>query len=137
MANGQVRTGVTVLRVSVASVFVVHGLTRTILGTVDDFGGFLAASGLPAGMAIAWVITIVEMFGGSLLAMGLGVRPLLLWFGLQIAAGILTVHGKVGWFVVGAGRNGAEYSVLILACLIVVALTDSIAYRAWPRANAR
>jgi putative oxidoreductase len=137
MANGQARVGVTLLRASVASVFVVHGLTRTILGTVDDFGAFLETSGLPTGVVIAWVITIVEMLGGTLLAIGLGVRPLVLWFGLQIAAGILMVHGKVGWFVVGAGRNGAEYSALILACLIVVALTDSIAYRARPQADPR
>lgn len=137
MANGQARTGATVLRAAVASVFVVHGLTRTILGTVDDFGAFLAASGVPGGVVIAWIISIVEVFGGSLLVLGLSVRPLALWFGLQIAAGIFMVHGKVGWFVVGGGRNGAEYSVLILACLTVVALTDSIAYRAWPRANAR
>ena len=27
-----------------------------------------------------------------------------------------------GWFVVGLGRNGMEYSVLIIACLVAVLL---------------
>ena len=129
MTNGKTRTGVTILRVAVASIFIIHGMTRAILGTVDDFGGFLSSSGLPAGLAIAWTITIVEIVGGLALAAGLAVGPLALWFGVQIAVGILMVHGKAGWFVVGAGRNGAEYSILILACLFVVALTDSTAYK--------
>jgi putative oxidoreductase len=128
------RWGATVLRCAVASVFIVHGVTRTVLGTVDDFGAFLSGSGLPAGAAVAWVLTVVEIVGGVLLALGLVVRPLALWFGAEIAAGIVMVHGKAGWFVVGAGRNGAEYSALIIACLLVVALTDSASYRVRPGA---
>ena len=114
---------------AVASVFVIHGVTRTVLGTVDDFGGFLAISGWPAGHALAWLLTIMEIVGGLALALGFQVRPLTLWFGVQIAVGIVMVHAQAGWFVVGAGRNGAEYSVLIIACLAAVALTDSIAHR--------
>jgi putative oxidoreductase len=129
MADGRTRLGVTVLRVAVASVFVIHGVARTLLGGVDDFGAFLSGSGLPAGPGIAWTLTLVEIAGGLALAAGLAVRPLALWFGAQIAAGILMVHAKAGWFVVGAGRNGTEYSALILACLLVAALTDAASYR--------
>ena len=128
MANRRTRVGVTILRAAVASVFVIHGVTRFV-GGVDGLAGFLSSSGLPAGLAIAWTLTIVEIVGGLVFATGLAVRPLVLWFGVEIAMGILMVHGKEGWFVVGAGRNGSEYSVLILACLLVVALTDSTAYR--------
>ena len=32
----------------------------------------------------------------------------------------------LGWFVVGAGRNGMEYSVLLIACLL------ANAWRWWP-----
>jgi putative oxidoreductase len=113
----------------VASIFVIHGVTRLVLGTVGGFGGFLAGAGIPGGAALAWVLTLVEVGGGLALALGLGVRPLALWFGGQIATGIVLVHAPVGWFVVGAGRGGAEYSVLIIACLVAVALTDQVAYR--------
>jgi putative oxidoreductase len=129
MTDGQARAGATILRVAVASVFVIHGVARTSLGIVGPFGAFLSSSGLPAGTAVAWLITVVEMAGGVALALGFGVRPLVLWFGVQMATGIILVHAKAGWFVVGAGRNGAEYSILIVACLLVVALTESIAYR--------
>ena len=123
----QVRAGVTILRVVVASVFVIHGITRTVLGTVGGFGGFIESWGFPAGVAVAWAITITEMLGGASLAVGYGVRPLAGWFIIQIAVGIAMVHAANGWFVVGAGRNGVEYSVLIIASLLSVALTDPIA----------
>jgi putative oxidoreductase len=126
MANEQTRWGVTVLRAAVASVFIIHGVTRTALGTVDDFGGFLSSSGFPAGVALAWILTLVEIIGGVVFVAGLTVRPLALWFGMELAMGIVMVHGREGWFVVGAGRNGPEYSALILACLLVIALTDSV-----------
>jgi putative oxidoreductase len=121
--------GVTLLRVAVAGVFVIHGIARATLGGVEPFGGFLTASGFPAGAGIAGTITVVEVVGGLVLALGHFVRPLAAWFGLQIAAGIALVHAREGWFVVGAGRNGVEYSALILVCLLVVVLTDSLAHR--------
>jgi putative oxidoreductase len=125
----QVRWGATLLRVAVASVFVIHGLARAVHAGVTPFGGYLSSSGFPAGPAIAWTLTIVEIVGGVALALGLLVRPLCAWFAAQIATGIAMVHGPVGWFVVGLGRNGAEYSVLILACLAAVALTASASWR--------
>jgi putative oxidoreductase len=131
-ATAQARTGITLLRVAAASVFVIHGAARAGLGIVDDFGGYLSSSGFPAGTAVAWAITLVEIVGGLLLALGLFVRPLALWFAVQIAAGVVMIHGRVGWFVVGAGRNGAEYSALILVCLLAVVLTDSLAYKVRP-----
>jgi putative oxidoreductase len=119
---------VTLLRAAVASVFVIHGVARARLGIVDDFGGFLGAVGFPAGVAVAWALTAVEIAGGLALAAGLLVRPLAAWFAAQIAAGIALVHAREGWFVVGAGRNGVEYSALILVCLLVVAMTDPLAH---------
>lgn len=44
--------------------------------------------------------------------------------------GIVLVHAPHGWFVVGAGRNGMEYSVLLIVCLLLLAL------QAWPRREA-
>jgi putative oxidoreductase len=123
----RVRVGLTLLRVAVALLLVIHGLARASLGLVDDFGGVLNQWGFPQGHTLAWTITIVEVVGGTALAAGWLVRPLALWFAFQLSAGIYYVHGHAGWFVVGAGRNGAEYSVLLLVCLAVIALGDDAA----------
>lgn len=85
--------------------------------------------GFPAGLTLAWTITIVEIVGGALLAAGMFVLPLCAWFAFQLLMGIYLIHGRVGWFVVGAGRNGVEYSVLLMLCLIVIAMTRTTALR--------
>lgn len=113
----------TIVRVVVSLLLVVHGVARLSLGIVDDFGGFLSMVGFPAGSAIAWTITIVEIVGGLLLAVDLLRLPLSIYFAFQLLIGIILVHGSEGWFVVGAGRNGVEYSVLLIACLAAIAYT--------------
>jgi len=129
LMSNQVRLGVTLLRVTVASVFVIHGITRLMNAGVGGFGEFIGSWGLPAGVALAWAITVVEVLGGMSLAAGYGVRVLAAWFAIVIGTGIVMVHASDGWFVVGAGRNGAEYSVLIIASLVAVAMTDPVALR--------
>ena len=119
------RAGQVVLRATVAVILIVHGIARVMLGGVAPFGEFLGAQGFPAGFALAWIITVVEIAGGVALALGFLVRPLCVFFFVQIAAGIVLVHARAGWFVVGAGRNGIEFSVLILAALVCVALTTN------------
>jgi putative oxidoreductase len=42
-------------------------------------------------------------------------------FAAVYACGIWLVHAAAGWFVVGLGRNGMEYSVLIITCLLALA----------------
>jgi putative oxidoreductase len=122
-----------VLRVGTAAMMIIHGAARAWLGIVDDFGVVLNTWGFPAGFALAWTITIVEIAGGALLAAGVLVRPLCAWFAFQLLMGIYLIHGRVGWFVVGAGRNGMEYSVLLLLCLAVIAMTSGAARRFAPR----
>jgi putative oxidoreductase len=122
-----------VLRVAVALLLIIHGVARASLGIVDDFGGFLTSAGLPFGPAVAWALTGVEIAGGLALAAGFLVLPLCLWFAVELATGIALVHAPHGWFVVGAGRNGVEFSVLLIVCLAVIALEHG--GRAWPSSS--
>jgi putative oxidoreductase len=113
----------TLVRAGTALILVIHGIARARLGIVDDFGVVLGQWGFPAGLWLAWAITLVEIAGGAALAAGLFVRPLALWFIVQLAAGIYLIHAAAGWFVVGAGRNGVEFSILLIICLAALALS--------------
>lgn len=117
----QQRYAVVFLRVVVAMFMVTHGVTRISLGIVDDFGGFFETIGIAYGLYLAWAITIFEIVAGLLLAAGFRVKILAALFIAELATGIALVHAKEGWFVVGAGRNGAEFSILLIAALIVIA----------------
>ena len=112
------------LRLAVAVLLFVHGAARIANGTVDDFGGFLGSQGFPLGFYLAWGLTIFELVGSVLLAAGFYTWIIALLFTAELAAGIALVHWKEGWFVVGAGRNGMEFSVLLIASLFAIAFAN-------------
>ena len=112
------------IRVVLAALMFVHGAARISNGTVDDFGGFLGSQGIPLGFFIAWAITLYEIIGSVLLAVGLYTWVIALLFAVELAVGVTMIHWKEGWFVVGAGRNGAEYSALLIASFLAVAYAN-------------
>ena len=112
------------LRIVAAGLLLIHGVARIYLGIVDDFGEFLTLKAFPLGFYLAWAITIFEIIGSIILASGYYVSVLALIFAVHLLAGILLVHLKDGWFVVGAGRNGVEYSVLLIAVFLTIAVAN-------------
>lgn len=113
--------GLQCIRIVLAALLFVHGAARLRLDAVDDFGAFLDGRGIPLGLAVAWGVTLYELVASPLLALGRGVSAIALGFAAIYACGLWLVHWPQGWFVVGAGRDGMEYSVLILACLFGLA----------------
>ena len=117
MANFEKDQGIAVVRITVAILLGIHGIARIALGIVDDFGGFLSQVGLPLGVVWAWGVTIFELAGAVFLILRKHVVLVATLFIIELLAGIILVHWQEGWFVVGAGRNGVEYSVLLIVCL--------------------
>ncbi len=113
--------GWTLLRLVLAGLIAAHGWARWWSDAVTPFGSWLESLGFPFGMAIAVGITAFEILGTLLLAWGrFLVLPLTLVYAAIYATGIVLVHAPAGWFVVGLGRNGVEYSVLLITCLLCV-----------------
>jgi putative oxidoreductase len=110
-----------VLRIAVGVMLAAHGAIRLSAGTVNGFGEFLNAKGFIIGPAIAWFLTAFEITGGLVMATGYWVKWIAALFMSEIAMGIILVHANNGWFVVGYQSGGAEYSVLILLSLLVIA----------------
>jgi putative oxidoreductase len=116
--------GIVLVRVAVAGLLAIHGLARILAGAVEPFGEFLTARGLPFGGVLAWSLSIFEVGGGALLALGRWPVPIAALLALELVAGIALVHAAEGWFVVGLGRNGVEYSVCLIAALTGVILSE-------------
>ena len=108
------------LRFVVAMLLAAHGVARWTQGGVPPFGEFLTGQGMPFGVAIAWAITVWELVAGLVLAAGRWVAPIAVVFIAILGTGIALVHAPNGWFVVGLGRNGVEYSVLLIASLLAL-----------------
>ncbi len=109
-------------RLLLALLIGVHGWYRLLHGGSPVFGEWLAGEGVPLPDAVAWGITIAEIIGSACLAIGACVRPFALLFIAIYTMGIVLIHAVEGWFVVGAGRNGMEYSLLLIGSLALVAL---------------
>lgn len=108
------------LRWTLAILIGIHGWARLLSDAVLPFGSWLDSIGFPFGVAIASLITAFEIIGTPLLAWGRLVPVLAAIYAGIYAVGIVLVHAPEGWFVVGLGRNGAEYSVLLIVCLLCV-----------------
>jgi len=115
------RQALLALRLTVATLIFIHGSFRLLSGGVAGFGEFLDGNHIPLGSVVAWAITLIEISGTPALALGRWVRPLALYYVAELSVGIALVHASEGWFVVGGGRNGAEYSLLLIACFLVLA----------------
>lgn len=120
-------TGLDVVRVAASLIMLIHGCTRLYLQGVPVFGTWLAAQGVPAGVAVAGCVTAFEIVGAAALLARRAVVPVCLGFLVTLGCGVALVHAREGWFVVGAGRNGMEFSALLLANFA------GLAWAHWPK----
>ena len=115
------------LRLVIAGLLAAHGWARLIASGVAPFGAWLDSQHVPLGFYVAAGVTAYEIIGTPVLAAGRWVTWLSLVYVAIYATGLVMVQLPAGWFVVGLGRNGMEYSVLLIVCLA------SLAYVHWPR----
>lgn len=108
------------LRVIIGFIFISHGVARLFYWSILDFGGFLNSIGLIVGVPLAWVITIGEIVSGACMILGFKVRYCVIFHLLVIVPGIFIIHLPNGWFTVGHGSGGIEYSLLLVAVLIYI-----------------
>lgn len=126
-ANSMIPVSMILFRFLVAGMIAAHGWARMLADAIVPFGDYLDAQGFPFGHLIAWGITVFEIVGTILIMAGSRYIPYLCGVFVAIyGAGIVLVHASAGWFVVGLGRNGMEYSVLLIANLALIAHTH------WP-----
>lgn len=119
----RVELSLSIVRISVAILIFVHGAFRAFHWdpNVTGFGQWLSSLGFPEGLYWAAAVTVYELVAPLfILARRFVTLACVGHIGI-ISLGAVLVHYPAGWFVVGAGRNGMEYSVLLLACLIAVA----------------
>jgi putative oxidoreductase len=115
----------TIIRVAAAGNMLIHGISRVVTGGVPGFDEYLSSLGFPP--YSAFLITAFELTAAVLIIINRWASILSIIFCIELIAGIILVHGPEGWFVVGHGRNGSEYSVLLILCFVSVIL----AY--WPK----
>ncbi|MGB4770523.1 MAG: DoxX family protein [Chitinophagaceae bacterium] len=113
----------TLLRLTVAFILIMHSVPGMFNGGIETFGKlYLDAKGFaPLGIYIAWAIKLSHVVAALCLLINRYVR-LAAWVTIFILiSGIVMVHALEGWYVVGGGRNGVEFNILLIAVLLFVA----------------
>lgn len=113
-----------VLRVSLGTIFVAHGLLKALVFTLPGTVQFFDQAGFP-GWA-AYVVTALEVGGGLLLIAGVGVRWVSIAL-LPVLLGAISVHLDAGWLFSNA-NGGWEYPAFLTVATAVQALLGPGAY---------
>lgn len=104
-----------VLRVSLGTIFLAHGLQK-----ISGFGEivkFFAAIGLPT--ILPYVVTGIETVGGAFLILGLFTRSAAVGIIMIMVGAIITVKFDKGFL------NGYEFDVSLLAMAVALVLSGS------------
>lgn len=119
-----------ILRITVALLILIHGVYRLAADIVGPFGTWLDSLGFPYGYGWAMAVTIYELVGPALMLTRRWTSLAALGHAFILTLGLILVHMPAGWFVVGGGRNGMEYSVFLIVSLL------AIAWAYWPMLRA-
>ena len=116
-----------ILRIVISLILIVHPVTRVLERHVAEFGEEMQSWGLPFGVGLAWLTTLTQLAASVALLLRRLVVPFCISYIFILILGIILIHFRHGWYVVGGGRNGMEYSCTLIGCLF------AILWGYWPR----
>jgi putative oxidoreductase len=104
------------LRFAMAVIFLAHSLPSIFTGNVNLFGTeYLDKVGFaPFGLYLAWAVKLSHIAAAACLLSNRFLKPAGMVTIAILIFGIFMVHLPDGWFVVGGGRNGVEFSFLLI-----------------------
>lgn len=113
-----------IARLLVGVVMAAHGWEKLTIMTPGSFGqDMLAGLGVPAPVVFGWIVTMIELVGGTLLILGALTRIAAILNAGVLLGALLLVKLDIGLLApMGAPMPGAELEFGLLAGLVVVAL---------------
>ena len=111
--------GLAILRVVVGVVFLAHGLEKLLVSGFAGVAGFFGELGVPAAGLFAGLVTLLEIFGGAALILGLFTRVVAIPLAADMLTATLLVHVPNGFFV---QNGGYELTLLLLAGSVALAV---------------
>lgn len=114
--GSHINTGLLIMRILVGAIFFAHGIQKFNMG-IANVAGFFTQAGIPAALLVAWLVTLLETFGGLALIIGVCTRLTALLLGIaMIAAAIICI--KMGLpFISTQSIVGYELNFSLFAAL--------------------
>ena len=118
----KILTNTFLLRFAVATILLVHSVFGMFDGGINAFGNlYLNQIGFaPFGVYLAWAIKLSHVGAAVCLLLNKYLKIASIITIFVLIMGIIMIHFKEGWFVVGGGRNGVEFNFLLIMVLITL-----------------
>lgn len=126
--------GLVPLRLIVGYGFIAHGAAKWIAGP-ERFGNFLHVIGAPAPAETAWVVMLLEVFGGAAILAGLFVEIVSVPLIASMLVAMFTVHIRYGFSSIHTigltpsgpifGPPGYEINLLYIGALLALVVLGS------------
>ncbi len=122
--------GLLLARLGLGSVLFVHGVGKLFAAgpaalPIADFAGMLGGMGLPAAVALAWLVALVETFGGLAIVGGIFTRCAATLAAVDMLAALYLVHLSNGFPV---SNNGYEFVLVLAATSLALVFTGPGSY---------
>ena len=116
------------LRFAIVIILLAHSIPGMFDNSIHDFGDlYLNQIGFaPLGIPIAWSIKISHVVAAFCLIFEKYVKWACIVTIFVLIAGIVIVHFKEGWFVVGGGRNGVEFNFILIFALLTILFPNGL-----------
>ncbi len=115
----KLNTGLLVMRIIIGVVFFMHGIMKFNAG-ITMTAGFFTQAGIPAGLLFAWIVTLIETFGGLALILGVATRMVSLLLIITMIVSIIVVLHFGAPFISTQVATGYELNVALIASLIPI-----------------
>ena len=116
------------LRFAVAVILLLHSIPGMFNNGINDFGRFyLSENGFGSlGVPMAWAIKLTHVLCAVCLLLNRFTKLASIITILILVMGIIMVHAKEGWYVVGGGRNGVEFNFLLIFVLLTILFPNGL-----------
>jgi putative oxidoreductase len=116
------------LRIAIAIILLAHSIPGMFNNGINDFGDlYLNQIGFePLGIPIAWAIKLSHIIAALCLIFEKFVKWACIVTIFVLIAGIIIVHFKEGWYVVGGGRNGVEFNFILIIALLTIMFPEGL-----------
>ncbi len=116
--RGRVALGLTVLRVVVGIVFIVHGAQKVFVYGHPGVTGMLTKFGVPVPGVASIIVMVVELVGGLALFFGVFTRLAAALLAIDMGVAFALVHVKHGFFL----PMGFEFVMTLFGGLVALLL---------------
>ena len=116
--------GIAILRLAIGVTFFMHGWQKLFQLGVPGVAGFFGQIGIPAPMAAATLVSLIELVGGALLIAGLFTRWVSIPLAIDMLIAAVLVHLPAGFFA----PSGVELVFVLLGGTAALALNGPGAF---------